>query len=162
MGSRLSSCWSAGLRNNIQWQNDLDNCLSCTAKNATVPERGTLVCNRLKGQIRWSSQKTQSCLWLLVQGKEIRSLWSQLERLCANTVHVDLKNYRVNMACQSGVSIHDWGRSVIRVPGEGTCFNLNHCGGCCCLGIVPRAKMLKMSAWLLHPNWWQDSTYRTQ
>ncbi len=34
--------------------------------------------------------------------------------------------------------------------------------GCCCgLGIAPRAKMLKMSAWLLHPKWWQGSTCRT-
>ncbi len=24
---------------------------------------------------------------------------------------------------------------------------------CCCLGIAPRAKMPKISAWLLHPNW---------
>ncbi len=24
---------------------------------------------------------------------------------------------------------------------------------CYCLGIAPRAKMLKMSAWLLHPKW---------
>ncbi len=24
---------------------------------------------------------------------------------------------------------------------------------CCCLGIAPRAKMLKISAWLLHPKW---------
>ncbi len=33
---------------------------------------------------------------------------------------------------------------------------------CCCLGIAPRAKMLKISAWLLHPKWWQGSTYRTR
>ncbi len=25
--------------------------------------------------------------------------------------------------------------------------------GCCCLGIAPRAQLLKKSAWLLHPNW---------
>ncbi len=27
------------------------------------------------------------------------------------------------------------------------------CCCCCCLGIAPRAKMLKISAWLLHPKW---------
>ncbi len=42
-------------------------------------------------------------------------------------------------------------------------FSLEHrrcC--CCCLGIAPRAKMLKMSAWLLHPKGWEGSTCRTQ
>ncbi len=33
---------------------------------------------------------------------------------------------------------------------------------CCCLGIAPRAKMLKMSAWLLHPKWWQGSNCHTR
>ncbi len=27
------------------------------------------------------------------------------------------------------------------------------CCCCCCLGIAPRAKMLRISAWLLQPNW---------
>ncbi len=30
---------------------------------------------------------------------------------------------------------------------------VGHCCCCCYLGIAPRAKMLKFSAWLLHPKW---------